>query len=923
EPENFFGRDDLFGFITDNLERGQKVIVLSGQRRIGKTSILKQIPQQVSQLIKDDKYYFVDLDLQDKNFLTLDEFLYELSEQIIQSSEIGSSLQIPAIEDFKKNANQLFFGKILPQIYKHLDNKSIVLLLDEFDVFAHGKEFLKLLKNHNENKDKLFCIPVLGSNLDNISNSLDLSKSPHKKIGLLDKDDAIELITKPAQSILEYTQGAREKIWKLTSGHPYFTQVICHAIFTQARKNSQFHITNDDVEKAINTALELSEFGLTALWKSLQIPENVVFAIVAFFTEENNLELDSSRIINELNKYGVDISKSDLEKSRENLVEWNFLEELDNSDKNRVTITIKLFSQWLIKKYSLKEIIYQLEQSVPEANELFIKTNEQENEIDTSQNHDENHNEHIINLYEQVLNLNPNYFTALYKLGELCLTCQEFIKAIDYYERYYKINYDRPKDDLIDARLKYGEYLMGKNNFYQAKEQFESILFIDKENEIATENLKRAEEEIEKNSTHPYAIEEYARPYWFVGRSYQFDRAFEQIQSCSSAVFYGFHGVGKTSFLRYLASPQHWDERYKYVLLKNSKKYILIYVNCDLIENLTFSEFWREILNKEEVNSLEELNTVLQQDTINKHDVKKILEKIKDKRQVLVLLIDNYDVAFNHHKEDESKILRFIREFSSLTNDAPNGSLSTIMTSSKNIEFVMESISNYLPNLWLPLKPFKNTEISNLWNRMPDLWNKREDLRNIVQETTGGYPVLVQMLCFSLYNNLKNLVGQNPTKEILQEVEREFNQLAEKILRNIWQSLDDEKKILLGLIALYHVQGKISTTNYDISDVETVLTNVKHKSNLEGLEANGIILIERSQKKVSYKFASSSMQEWVVRAISKNQVPEINDREKIALIMTKKQINKIHNAIKWMGENEGTVQSVAGGISGILRLFGL
>ncbi|MFM6154460.1 MAG: hypothetical protein ACKPE3_15945, partial [Sphaerospermopsis kisseleviana] len=193
----------------------------------------------------------------------------------------------------------------------------------------------------NENKDKLFCIPVLGSNLDNISNSLDLSKSPHKKIGLLDKDDAIELITKPAQSILEYTQGAREKIWKLTSGHPYFTQVICHAIFTQARKNSQFHITNDDVEKAINTALELSEFGLTALWKSLQIPENVVFAIVAFFTEENNLELDSSRIINELNKYGVDISKSDLEKSRENLVEWNFLEELDNSDKNRVTITIK------------------------------------------------------------------------------------------------------------------------------------------------------------------------------------------------------------------------------------------------------------------------------------------------------------------------------------------------------------------------------------------------------------------------------------------------------------------------------------------------------------------------------------------------------------------------------------------------------
>lgn len=291
----------------------------------------------------------------------------------------------------------------------------------------------------------------------------------------------------------------------------------------------------------------------------------------------------------------------------------------------------------------------------------------------------------------------------------------------------------------------------------------------------------------------------------------------------------------------------------------------------------------------------------------------------------MVLLIDNYDLVFNDHKKDESQILKFLREFNSLRNDAPMGSLSTIMTSSKNIDFVMdmESINYYLPNLWLPLKPFKDEEISNLWDRMPDLWQKREDLRNIVQETTGGYPALVQMLCFSLYNNLKNLVGQNPTKEILQEVEREFNQLAEKILRNIWQSLDDKQKILLGLIALYHVKGKINTTNYYISDIESILANVKYKSKLEDLETNGIIVIERSQKKVNYKFAASSMQEWVVRAISKNQVPEINDREKIALIMTKGQINNIHNAIKWMGENEATVQSVAGGISGILHLFGL
>ncbi|NET73352.1 MAG: hypothetical protein F6K62_21175 [Sphaerospermopsis sp. SIO1G2] len=171
---------------------------------------------------------------------------------------------------------------------------------------------------------------------------------------------------------------------------------------------------------------------------------------------------------------------------------------------------------------------------------------------------------------------------------------------------------------------------------------------------------------------------------------------------------------------------------------------------------------------------------------------------------------------------------------------------------------------------------------------------------------------------------MKNVTeGKNPTKKILQEVEREFNQLAIKILRSIWQSLDDEQKILLGLIALYNVKGKISNTNYHISDVETILADQKNKSNLEGLETNGIILIERKEKKVIYRFAASSMEEWVVREISKNKVTEITDREKIALIMTKGQINNINNAIKWMSENEATVQSVAGGISGILRFFGL
>lgn len=69
EPELFFGRESLFRFIEDNLSNNQRVILLHGQRRIGKSSVLKQIPKQVR---LDHQFVFILLDFQDKSQWSLD-----------------------------------------------------------------------------------------------------------------------------------------------------------------------------------------------------------------------------------------------------------------------------------------------------------------------------------------------------------------------------------------------------------------------------------------------------------------------------------------------------------------------------------------------------------------------------------------------------------------------------------------------------------------------------------------------------------------------------------------------------------------------------------------------------------------------------------------------------------------------------------
>lgn len=76
----FFGRQDVFRDVTQVLRQpGSNAIVLYGQRRIGKTSVLLQLEKQ---LAKSGEFTPVYFDLQDKAAKTLAEVLYELSQHI-------------------------------------------------------------------------------------------------------------------------------------------------------------------------------------------------------------------------------------------------------------------------------------------------------------------------------------------------------------------------------------------------------------------------------------------------------------------------------------------------------------------------------------------------------------------------------------------------------------------------------------------------------------------------------------------------------------------------------------------------------------------------------------------------------------------------------------------------------------------------
>lgn len=402
EPEIFFGRESLFSFIEDNLRQGSRVVLLHGQRRIGKSSVLSHIPN----FVKLDDFLFCSFDLQDQAGLPLSKVLLSLAQKIFEDLDLSeSTVQLPKIEQLDRNS-QIFSDQFLASVFESLKEKKIVLLLDEFDVLGNYKDetasehFFPYLKSILRNQNRLFIIPVIGRRLNDLENLLNLFReAPHQEVGLLDEKSTARLITKPAEGVLDYKPEAIQAVFKLSAGHPYFTQVICFSLFRHARERQVWTIDENDVEDIIDEAIESGEAGLTWFRDGLPVLERVIFSAVAEIQKVNT----GIRIINlldKLNRNGL-IKLDTLFNGAENLVRWGFLTRLHGIEilewevaaKNKISpinkvffkkkkedfssshktniikdykVKIDLVSYWLQRKYPLSVAIWELEDIDPD-----------------------------------------------------------------------------------------------------------------------------------------------------------------------------------------------------------------------------------------------------------------------------------------------------------------------------------------------------------------------------------------------------------------------------------------------------------------------------------------------------------------------------------------------------------------------------
>ena len=271
--ELFVGRADIAARIEQLIvDRRRPPLLLYGQRRMGKTSLLRNLGRM---LPSNTVLLFVDGEgVSSANDFS--DLLYVTAMAMVKSADQYRHVSLPPANRDAIAANPFTaFNEWLDQVEQVLDQAQMVALLalDEFEALEstmHKGRFdaidlMRLLRNLIQHRQR-FKVLLAGSHtLDELRYwASQLINVQVVKISYLEETDVLKLIEQPVTNFaLHYDPAASRHILSLTRGHPHLVQLLCYEIVdlkNQQPVEQRFFVTVEDVEAAVPAALQAGDF---------------------------------------------------------------------------------------------------------------------------------------------------------------------------------------------------------------------------------------------------------------------------------------------------------------------------------------------------------------------------------------------------------------------------------------------------------------------------------------------------------------------------------------------------------------------------------------------------------------------------------------------------------------------------------------
>jgi hypothetical protein len=366
-PNLFQGREDIFAFIKDNLGGPvyDRTLVLHGQRRTGKTSILYQLlngrlGQNIVPVLIDMQELVLDINCT-SDFLA--EVAYEIARAVRKT---GAAFETPAVEAFA-SAPTRTFSHFLNALEETLVGRRIIVMFDEFELIeskiSEGKlnpDLLAYFRSLMQHRDGLIFLFTGTHRLDEMSQnywSILFNIALTRRVSFLDKEDAIQLIRKPVAGVLDVDDLAVEKIINLTSGHAYFIQLICWSLVGLCNKRARNYATINDVNDAVSEILTNGGAYFAHIWQQADEQQRLALVGLAHTLRLGKEWVRPTDVMETLTSGGaMQLQQRLLTEVLDRLVVQEVLE-MNNSGGLRYRFQIEILRLWIVRFESVTAMV--------------------------------------------------------------------------------------------------------------------------------------------------------------------------------------------------------------------------------------------------------------------------------------------------------------------------------------------------------------------------------------------------------------------------------------------------------------------------------------------------------------------------------------------------------------------------------------
>ena len=478
ENSMFFGREDIFNWIERSLSGKftDHILVLHGQRRVGKTSVLKQIPNYLPK-----NFIQVFFDLQGRTSTTLERFLWWMASEIVRTLRKERGILLPKPDQKSFEDPDYLINSFIPSLRSELGSQVLLLTFDEFDSLDRPEirktlaspliDYLRRLIEI-DGLNFIFSIGSSGDKLENMQASYtDFFKSAlYRKISFLTGEDCQRLITRPVEGVIHYDRKAVDQIFKITSGHPYFTQLMCHELFSLCQKTGSRQISSQDVENILGDVIERGTVNLKFVWDEASDLEKWVLAALA--------QMDGStvqQLTQTLNAQRVRFSEPDLNSAVIHLQDKDVL-------TKDLRFVIHLMRLWLVSNRPMDRVREELVEVNPIANRYMEIGDEYR---------DRGQVPAALESYQQALQIAPDNLRALLSTAGLYLEQKDYPQAAEAFELALKINDEdvAARAGYCEAKLALGDAAQSSSEISEAISLYQSILVINPAHSEARQRL--------------------------------------------------------------------------------------------------------------------------------------------------------------------------------------------------------------------------------------------------------------------------------------------------------------------------------------------------------------------------------------------------------------------------------------------------